>query len=175
MKKFITILLILILCAGAIGAVWYFSNGFGGKTSTFLVRYGGNVYLQASDLGELRSGAEFEVYSVEAYDIRIVPRAGSDIKYTVGAEEYCWADVVGKDLTGSFKIEKTDNGFLLFYPGLGLLLSKYYGMDVEILDKSDQLPGFDLTLSTAKSQLQLSFTFSYRVGSVIIDPGQIIF
>lgn len=175
MKKIISIILILILLAGAFGGVWYFSNGFDGMTSTFLVKYGGNVYLQDSDLGEVRSGAAFEVYSVEEYDVRIDARAGSDIKYTVGAEEYSWADLAGKELTGSFDVEKTGNGFSLSYSGLSGILTEYYGMQVEVMDAAEKSPAFDLTLITSKSELRLSFRLSLHAGSISVSEDHIIF
>lgn len=175
MKKIISIILILILLAGAFGGVWYFSNGFDGRTSTFLVKYGGNVYLQESDLGEVRSGAEFEVYSIEEYDIRIMARKGSDLAFMVGSEEYSWNDVAGKDLTRSFQMKRTDSGFLLSYSGLSGILTEYYGMQVEVMDAAEKSPAFDLTLITSKSELRLSFRLSLHAGSISVSEDHIIF
>lgn len=175
MKKIISIILILILLVGAFGGVWYFSNGFDGMTSTFLVKYGGKVYLQDSDLGEIRSGTEFEVYSVEEYDVRITARKGSDLAFTVGSIVYSWDDIAGEDLTKAFRIENTDSGFAMSYSGLIGILSEYCGINITILGTFEKVPEFDLLLRTSKSELRFSFQLSIRANSISSSSDNIIF
>ncbi len=174
MKKFITIVLILILCTGAIAAVWYFSGGFGGATPTAIVKYDGKSYLQSADLGEVRSGAEFEVYAIGDYEIRIEAQKGSDLAFTVGEEVYSWSDIAGKNFTKSFEIEKKNGGFTVKYSGLENILSSFFGTEVYV-SETESNPIFDLIVESAASELRLSFSLSERVGAITVDPDQIIF
>lgn len=176
MRKFITILLILIVVLGGLAAVWYFSGGFGGATPTILVKYGGQSYLQNADLGKITSGAEFDVYAIGDYEIRIEARAGSDLIYSVGAEEYTWSDLKGKDLTDGFQLDKTDRGFTLSHKGITSILSEFYNSEVAIGGASEgNDPEFNLIISTENSELEFSFTINNRAEEITVSPDHIYF
>ena len=165
MRKFITILLILIVVLGGLAAVWYFSGGFGGATPTILVKYGGQSYLQNADLGKITSGAEFEVYAIGEYKVRIEARAGSDLIYSVGA----------KDLTDGFQLDKTDHGFTLIHKGITSILSEFYNSDVVIVGAEEVVPEFNLIISTGNSELEFSFTINNRAEEITVSPDHIYF
>lgn len=175
MRKFITILLILVVALGGLAAVWYFSGGFGGATPTIFVKYGGQSYLQNADLGKITSGAEFEVYAIGDYEIRIEAQAGSDLTYSVGAEEYTWSDLEGKDLTDGFQINETDHGFVLTHKGITSILSEYYGFEVSIVGAEEKIPEFNLIISTGNSELEFSFTINNRAEEITVSPDHIYF
>lgn len=174
MKKFITFLLILILCVGAIGAVWYFSGGFGGATPTALVQYDGKSYVQFADIGQVRSGAEFRVYAIGEYEIRIEAREGTEFTFTVGEEGYSWSDLAGKDMTDCFEIQRKNGGFSLIYPAVENILSGYFGTAVSVPETESE-PVFDLIIKTSENELRLSFSISEPVTSITIDPDHFLF
>ena len=175
MRKFITILLILVVALGGLAAVWYFSGGFGGATPTILVKCGGQKYFQSADLGEITSGAEFEVYAIGEYKVRIEARAGSDLIYSVGAEEYTWSDLKGKDLTDGFQLDKTDHGFTLIHKGITSILSEFYNSDVVIVGVEEKVPEFSLIIAADNSELEFSFTINNRAEEITLSPDHIYF
>lgn len=175
MRKFITILLILVVALGGLAAVWYFSGGFGGATPTILVKCGGQKYFQSADLGEITSGAEFEVYAIGDYEIRIEARAGKEFTFTVGEEKYSWSDLKGKDLTDGFQLDKTDHGFTLIHKGITSILSEFYNSDVVIVGAEEVVPEFNLIISTGNSELEFSFTINNRAEEITVSPDHIYF
>lgn len=175
MRKFITIVLILIVALGGLAAVWYFSGGFGGATATILVKYGGQNYLQNADLGKITSGAEFEVYAIGDYEIRIEAQAGSDLTYSVGSEMYSWSDLDGQDLTVGFQLDKADHGFTLTHKGITSILSEFYNSEVAIVGAEEVVPEFSLIISTDNSELEFSFTINNRAEEIAVSPDHIFF
>lgn len=175
MRKFITILLILVVALGGLAAVWYFSGGFGGATPTILVKYGGQSYLQNADLGKITSGAEFDVYAIGDYEIRIEAQAGSDLTYSVGSELYSWSDLEGKDLTVGFQLDEAEHGFVLTHKGITSILSEFYNSDVAIVGAEEVVPEFSLIITADNSELKFSFTISNRVEEITVSPDHIYF
>lgn len=175
MRKFITILLILVVALGGLAAAWYFSGGFGGATPTILVKYGGQSYLQNADLGKITSGAEFDVYAIGDYEVRIEARAGSDLTYSVGSEIYSWSDLEGKDLTVGFQINETDHGFNLTHKGITSILSEFYNSEVAIVGVEEKVPEFSLIIAADNSELEFSFTINNRAEEITLSPDHIYF
>lgn len=173
MKKAVLIFFILLITLAAVVGVWYFSGGFGGATPTVLVKYDGISYIQSADLGGVCSGAEFKVYAIGEYKIRIEAHGGSEIAFTVGEEEYSWSDLEGKEMTNCFEIEQTSDGFSLRYSGFESILSSYFGTEV-FVSEMEMSPSFDLIVESV-SELRLTFSLSKRIESIMVSPDHIYF
>ena len=176
MKKFakaIAWILIVVLLAGGIYAIWFLTDGGNENFKSFTLSHDGKMIAGTKSKMELELGStpRFDVnYILDGpnaeprdYSVKIVPNGDYAFDYTVNGEPDVWKGNL--DLSWAFRLEKNDTYFTFQIPsdfGIEAVLKRTYGgSKVAITSEVDESkPLYALVVSSYNNAVTYQIAFS---------------
>ncbi len=186
--NFVVFLLAILLIVGAIGALFYFTNGFNEAPTSFYAVVNGdrvNSLAKGYDLGEkpLTVDVHYIFDSSDKkkdYSLKVVPHLNEDkdFTFTVSGKSYKFSEV--GDLTKGFNITYDGMSFVLSTKGnLQQVLSAAYGSEVTELSSVGYPDMFELQIISynEKSVISILFTLPDKifVEGIELDQDEVRF
>lgn len=157
-KVVLLILAVIIILAIVIFVTFYFSNGFGGTYSTFIVKVNGESIVNNRDIS-LPRGSAVEVISFSDYSVTVTaaePETDFEIITDAGIMRY--SDIAGEDLTSAFEITQTDGGVIVIeYGTIDEVLSAHLSREATV-SATPEFNIFNLVITSGNSSLTLPFS-----------------
>lgn len=182
--KIISLVLVALLLAGAIGAIWYFTDGGNEEFKTFMLSYNGEPIVNGKSTLALKAGEEHvfgtkylfgtSTEKSKDYTVSVTPVPEVEFDYTVDGKQTTWRKA--GDLTEFFVAQKAADGFRIEIEkdfSLIRLLSQLYSPSnviVSSLPAADELL-FRLTVTSYNQKVSYQIDFSV-VGEGAGDVGQ---
>lgn len=199
MKKIGTIIayvLILLVLAGAIGAVVVFTNGGTTEFKTFYVKYDGEMILTDTEKqlpadNELNFEVKYTFENItgsETKDFFVSVVANvtedTDFEYSVNGETLAFSKLTETDFSKCFALVKTESGFKIKIPysvDMQTCLSSVHTGKAVTVDESVDMtktPYFAIKVVSynEKSTILIPFTVYKGVSGIILTPdGELIY
>lgn len=176
--KCLTVLIIVLLIIGVIGAVFAFTNGF---QADFAVMFNGKNIANKSTV-RLALG-ESNIFDVNALtestcDVKIIAKASKDFEFLVDGVSHKYSKV--GDLTNCFDLNVTDSSIVIVlsqHESIQTILSrKYSGSTIFVpTDKILEIDCFQMQITIADgSKVFVNFSFdNMQIDNPIPDGGMV--
>lgn len=148
--RVIAVFLVCALLAGAVVAIYRFTNGFNEDFKTFYLECNGERIFSSENRMQFRRGSKYRFdvnYTfdvgkgeVRDYTVKIVANAEYSFDYIVDDERLSWKGE--EEITQAFNLQKEDSFFTLTLPddftARGVLQSLYAGKEIELDPAKDE-------------------------------------
>lgn len=180
--KICTYCILLLVLAGGVGFLAFFTNGFKSDFKTFYVQYGSENIIESKQMvlpcnKELKFDCRYLFESASnqnnmGFDVKILP-GGADFDFLVDGQTVSYARE--KDLTSGFDLTIHDSGFVLICNrNVAKVLERVYeGYTVDVPDGMENRFKLVVTSYNGKSAVTIDFTYVINVTGVELDKGDI--
>ncbi len=186
----IATIVVLLLIAGVIGALVYFTNGFTETPTSFYAVVNGKRVMSVDKGYEITDPLRIDVKYVfdkavetKDYTIKILPHVSedNDFSYVVDGRTVYWSEE--KNLLAGFDIQKSEDYFLIAPKGdLQKILEEIHsGSEVSDCKGYTSADMFELRIVSYNEQNQISIYFSVPEGYIVyardvtLDKSSVVF
>lgn len=180
--KILTYCILLLVLAGGVGFLAFFTNNFKSDFKSFYVQYGNENIIESRQMvlpcnKELKFDCKylFEAASNQnntGFDVKILP-GGADFDFLVDGQTISW--LYEKDLSSGFDLVVNDSNFILTCNrNVAKVLEKVYeGHMVDVPDGVENRFKLVVISYNKKSAVTIDFSYVINVTGVELDKGDI--
>lgn len=180
--KILTYCILLLVLAGGVGFLAFFTDNFKSDFKTFYVQYGSENIIDSKKIivpsnTELKFDCKYLFENASnsnqtGFTVTILP-GGEDFDFLVDGQTVSYARE--KDLTSGFDLTIHDSGFVLICNrNVAKVLEKVYeGHTVDVPDGVENRFRLIITSYNGKSAVTIDFTYVINVTGVELDKGDI--